>query len=345
MSRETELDLTTRDTDDRSVQLWRCPGCDNRYSVGTRCSTCVDCDRCTAAAPEDERVQTVRGSTICGGCVSAFYSRCSDCGGWNRDGDDCGNHCSDDDDVAYLVHDYHYKPDPVFHGAGPLFLGPEIEIQTPAHRAAKSAKIALSHLGDLGYLKEDSSIGEGFEIVAHPMSYDWAIANFPWQLLTDLAALGCAATQSTGIHVHLSRAGFTSPCHTYRWMKFIYRNETHVTAVARRSSEEWAAFHDDDRRCVKDYAKGHRYGERHRAINTNNYATFELRIFASSLEPQQVQAVLAFAAASVEYTRDLTAHNIVRQGAWQWPAFVTWLEDKPAYQPLRDQLEALPCAC
>jgi RNA-directed DNA polymerase len=35
------------------------------------------------------------------------------------------------------------------------------------------------HLGRLGYLKADSSIGTGFEIVTHPMSYDWAMANFP----------------------------------------------------------------------------------------------------------------------------------------------------------------------
>lgn len=353
-----QFDLSDLDTDHGTADLRQCPGCDERYPHGTPCPTCMTCDRCETTVPEVDTEQTVRGSTICDTCLSAFYWQCSQCDGWNRDGADCGNDCCDPDRcdcdncrtdhaaaVDHPVRDYSYKPSPVFHGTGPLFLGPEIEIATPDRRHAECAEIAVAHLGGLGYLKEDSSIGRGFEIVTHPMSYEWAIANFPWEMLTDLAALGCAATPHTGIHVHLSRAGFTSPCHTYRWMKFIYRNETHVKAFARRSSDQWAAFNEHDRRSVKDYAKGARYGDRYRAINTNNLDTFELRIFASSLDPRQVQAVLAFAAASVEYTRDLTVPDIACRDGWQWSAFAAWLDDKPAYRPLRDQLEALPCAC
>ena len=52
-------------------------------------------------------------------------------------------------------------------------------------------------------------------------------------------------------------------------MKFIYRNQPQVTTLAGRNSGKWAAFTDDDRRAVKDYAKGAR-GERYRAINTDN---------------------------------------------------------------------------
>jgi hypothetical protein len=335
-------DLSERVTGIRSADLWQCPGCHERYSTGDRCATCVPCHRCATTVPQYNTVPIVGGSTICNACLPLFYWQCIHCNAWNRDNDNCGNHCRDEDTNS--VHDYSYKPRPMFHGVGPLFLGAEIEIQTPCDEA-RPVEIAITHLGSLGYLKEDSTIDGGFEIVTHPMSYNWAIANFPWQMLTDLAGAGCEATQKTGIHIHLSRAGFTSPCHTYRWMKFIYRNETQVTAVARRSSQRWAAFHENDRRCVKEYAKGNRYGDRYRAINISNRETFELRIFASSLDPQQVQATLAFAAASVEYTRGLTAHDITRNGAWQWPAFVTWLEDKAAYRPLRDQLEKLACAC
>lgn len=36
----------------------------------------------------------------------------------------------------------------------------------------------------------DSSIGNGFEIVTHPMSYQWAMATFPWPMLTRLAGAG-----------------------------------------------------------------------------------------------------------------------------------------------------------
>jgi hypothetical protein len=127
-------------------------------------------------------------------------------------------------------------------------------------------------------------------------------------------------------------------------MKFIYRNEPHVTRLARRESPQWAAFTAYDRQAIKRYAKGAR-GDRYRAINTGNNDTFELRVFASSLDPAQVQAVLAFADASVEYTRTLTAREIYAAGGWEWPAFAGWLRDRPAYQPLADAIEVPACAC
>ena len=339
-------------------QHTQCPGCDGWYRDGSSCRDCVVCDRCRATVPETQTVETVRGATICGTCRQQWYWRCQVCLGWNRDGAGCGNGCCDPDscdcddcrddddlvDFGGLVHDYGYKPRPIFHGAGPLYLGPEIEIETPVYGERRCAQLARAHLGRLGYLKTDSSIGTGFEIVTHPMSYAWAMANFPWRMLTRLRQAGCAATANTGIHVHVSRAGFTSPCHAYRWMKFIYRNQPQVTTVARRSSTQWAAFTDDDRKAVKHYAKG-ACGARYRAINTNNADTFELRIFASSLDPREVQAALAFAAASVEYTRDLTVDTIANRGGWAWPAFVTWLAERPAYRPLSEQLEALRCVC
>jgi hypothetical protein len=335
----------------------RCNGCGEWYLDGSACEDCVACDRCHDTVAEDDTVATVHGSSICQPCQRDWYWQCSGCEGWNRDGYDCANgcccddcdcdDCRDDDDPAEfggLVHDYYYKPRPVFHGAGPLFLGPEIEIETPYCAEEECARIAHSFLGSLGYLKAESSIGNGFEIVTHPMSYAWAMANFPWPMLTELRQSGCRVSDSTGMHVHLSRAGFSSTCHTYRWMKFIYRNQQQVTTVARRRSHEWAAFTDSDRKAVKDYAKG-ACGNRYRAINTNNDDTFELRIFASSLDPREVRAALGFAAASVEYTRDLTVDKIANGGGWAWPAFVAWLAQRPAYRPLRQQLEALQCVC
>ncbi|MFE7802875.1 hypothetical protein [Nocardia sp. NPDC057440] len=95
---------------------------------------------------------------------------------------------------------------------------------------------------------------------------------------------------------------------------------------------------------ARDFAKGERRTARHEAINVCPEQTFELRIFASSLHPQQVQAALAFAAGSVEYTRHLTAADIARRRGWDWTAFTTWLRGRPDYSPLLAELEALACA-
>ncbi|MBC6451356.1 amidoligase family protein [Actinokineospora sp. HBU206404] len=240
--------------------------------------------------------------------------------------------------------DYSYKPIPEFHGEGPLFLGAELEIAVPSGDLHECADLAMSCLDELGYLKEDGSIGYGFEIVTHPMAYDWAIEQFPWAMLTKLREYGCYASVETGLHVHVSRAAFSSPCHVFRWMKFFYRNADRVTVIARRASNQWSRFDDDAREHVKDYAKGVR-GDRYQAINTQNGDTFELRMFASSLEQQHVQAALALAAASVEYTRDLSVTDIARHGGWEWARFADWLADRPAYRPLLREMEERSCVC
>src|SRR5882757_7083380 len=94
-----------------------------------------------------------------------------------------------------------------------------------------------------------------------------------WQAESNPARETCTCSpvelSSTGLHVHVSRAGFDSACHVFKWMKFIYRNRERVTRLARRSSTQWAAFTDEDRRAVKHFAKGVQ-GERYRAINTGN---------------------------------------------------------------------------
>ncbi|GIJ49377.1 hypothetical protein Val02_62630 [Virgisporangium aliadipatigenens] len=319
----------------------------------------LNCDRCHQDVASNDTIETVRGSTICNDCRSS-YRQCEGCDGWNPIERRCANGCcdpydcdcsdcrpddddDDDEDSGGLVHDYDYKPYPDFYGTGPLFLGLEVEIETP-YDDGDCASEAIDQLGGVGYLKNDSSIGHGFELVTHPMSYQWAIANFPWRLFPRLDKYGCGTSDSTGMHVHVSRAAFTSPCHAYRWLKFIYRNEHPITLLAGRSSEQWAAFTDDDRRAVKDYAKG-AVGARYRAVNTGNSDTFELRIFASTLDPLQIQAALGFAAASVEYTGELTYQTIAHDGGWTWPAFVDWVNARADYAPLAQQMEALTCAC
>jgi hypothetical protein len=343
-----------RTNEDCARECVLCGGCGTWLLDGDSCDDCVTCARCHDSALEEQTIETVRGSTICHPCSRRYYWQCDQCDGWNRDGNNCANDCcsdhcdcsdcggDDDDDDSSLIRSYDYQPRPEFHGDGPLYVGVEIEIATP-DGTYESARLATDLLGTLGYLKADSSISRGFEIVTHPMSYAWAREYFPWALLTELSNGGALADDSTGIHVHVSKAGFKSACHSYRWMKFIYRNQKMVTTLARRESQQWAAFRPSDRSAVKDYVKG-AYGDRYRAINTNNSATYELRMFASSLNPREVLAAIGFAVASVEYTRSLTAHDIAKKRGWEWSAFVEWLEDSGDYAPLLDELKDFECA-
>ncbi len=328
---------------------------------------CVSCHGLTASA-----LRADGGGRVCRRCSLVSFDPCFRCGrycrntryvsGGNRACDQCATEldgCSDCGGLLLSGHrcegcarrghvwNYTYKPDPLFHGEGPLFLGLELEIVVPEYQFQDCARLATDQLGRLGYLKRDSSIRPcGFELVTHPMSYRFALEGFPWPLLGSLADLGCVADESVGLHVHVSRAGFDSPAHVYRWMKLLYRNESAVVALARRRSH-YAPFDDRARAKARDTAKGpvHALGlDRYQAINPHPRNTLELRVFASSLDPGTVQAALAFAAASVEYTRGLRVPE-VRAGGWEWGRFAEWVAARPEYLPLTMQMEDLACAC
>lgn len=297
---------------------------------------CVRCRRYSAATR-----YVSGGSRVCPGCES-HYNPCPACATLVRPGaacDPCGN--------PGRVWSYSYKPDPRFHGEGPLHLGMELEVIVPDWRYSQAVTETTDALGGLGYLKQDSSIQPcGFEIVTHPMSWQHALDHFPWELLDQLAELGCRTDDSVGLHVHASRAGFDNPAHIYRWLKLLYRNESEVTTLARRSSH-YAMFDGTGRAGAGATAKGKhralRLG-RYQAINPNPRTTLEVRVFASSLSAQSVQAALAFTAASVEYTRAIRVAD-VREGAWEWNRFAAWVARHPDYQPLTAEMRELACAC
>lgn len=287
------------------------------------CETCArnelhDCDSC-----EEWVHQLGDDGMNCESCQPA----CEGCD-YSLDSCECG---------SQLIRYYDYTPEPVFHGEGPVYLGLELEVTT-GRGSNDAAQIAYDHLADLGYLKSDSSVN-GFECVTHPMSHEYTRESFPWKMLEDLESVGCNGNNA-GIHVHVSRDGFSGPSHIYRWMKLIYRNPDAVRAIARRWSDDWAAFERDHRRNHKHYAKGNKSARRYSAINVQNSHTFEMRVFASSLKRVEVQAALDLVAASVEYTRDLTVPEILN-GGWTWSGFMQWVDERPEYSALSAQSKEL----
>ena len=297
-------DCCVDDDDDDDDELGRCT-----CNVG--CSCCNHQSHCAYAGMTSREVRVAHGGT------RTIFAR---------------------PDARYrgrLIQDYSYRPTLNFHGEGNLFMGVEIEVEmTRGADRDTVAAIAVDGLGDLGYLKSDGSLVNGFEIVTHPMSYDWAMEHFPWGLLEKLRDAGARATSRAGIHVHVSRAGFDGPCHMMKWMKFVYRNESNVTALAGRESDRWAAFRHEHRAMIAEFAKGSTQAERYSAINVQNAATLEMRIFESTLKPERLQAFFGFAAGSVEYTRALTTGDILKAKGWEWPAFTGWLAKNEIYAPL-----------
>lgn len=312
--------------------------CDNCVYLRYRqCEACARIFR-TLLVVEDD------GEELCQDCAaSAGYHECLDCAYLVHGRARCSRCDERREYWDEYIYSSDYRPYPDFRGSGPLFLGMELEINTP-RQDVELCKLCEDRLGSLAYLKEDGSIGVGFELVTHPMSLAWAQEHFPWRLLDELAARGCHGDDA-GLHVHVSRDAFAGASHVFRWMKFIYRNASAVQQLARRHDSSWAQFSRQERADVKDICKGDRNRPRYSAINVQNDDTFELRMFASSVKPREVQAALAFADASVRYTQQLTLGAILRDDGWSWDAFLDWAADRPEYDALSRECEALACAC
>lgn len=317
-----------------------CPNCSGRFVI------CQDCN----SSVENDSARQLNDEWYCTPCAAYQESLPPPACGC----DACDNARSRLESRGYLdnsrtdpgyIHSWDFRPRLEFHGKGPLFLGMELELET-GRNGENCLAVVRNHLESvpgLVYLKSDGSISAGFEMVTHPMTYEWARENFPWDMITELEQAGASTHVGVGMHVHVSRRGFTSPAHVYRWMKFIYRNSEQVSRIARRSDSNWAAFRPEDRRSIKHYCKGDHGHSRYCAINTQNSETFEVRVFGSSTKTQEIQAALGLSDASVRYTQGITSTDIVRDKAWEWSAFHAWVSDRAEYQPLVNEMEVQGC--
>jgi hypothetical protein len=286
--------------------------------------------------------------------------------GYDEDGvDRYGDSRYDDSSDSAGLHSWDYKPTPLFKAKADdpqpkTFYGIEIEMTSDCSPEEMDLIKDLGRAEELIYPKSDGSVA-GFELNTHPMTWAWATAEFPFDIVKKLASEGASVNErENGIHVHVSRDGFSSEAHMFRWMKFVYRNQAHAERIAGRRSDQWAGFRDGHRETQKAHAlnqmklrarteresRGERYrsrtgidtddtiASRYSAINTCNRHTLEVRIFASTTDPSVFRTRVGFVAASVEYTRQLTA-NAVAKGGWDWSAFRTWLlENRETYPDL-----------
>ena len=327
----------------------------------TWCESCTDyraswCDYCEQYTAGSNYYIADRDESYCEDCIgNANY--CDHCDEYNMDG-----RCDCEGD-ANTVHDYSYRPDPIFHSTNDtdkLFFGIEIEVENAKNEGymhrVQAAEYAQSHLEpiDLAYLKNDGSLSDGFEIVTHPMTHDFYMnqASELWNTLEHLRSrmsMRSWGTSTCGLHVHISRAGFKSGAHMHRFLNLVYSNEEFYSMLAGRSSSRWAKFDDvkhseflgrdeDGNRSYKiwnsfrDKIERGRHSDRYSAVNTQNAHTLEMRIFKGSIKSSTVRAAISLAHASVEFTRDLTVQDVA-SGALNSETFMQYIDANASLYP------------
>jgi hypothetical protein len=231
-----------------------------------------------------------------------------------------------------------------------LYFGIEIEVEAKGgnYETRREGARRAHALEDsqLAYLKNDGSLNCGFEIVTHPMSHDYYMneADELWETLEELRNkydMTSWATRTCGLHIHISRTGFNGGAHMHRFLNLVYSNQAFYELLAGRSSSQWSKFDDVDTavpngqdedgftqwkrvRSFKNKINSGRNTDRYSAVNTQNRATLEMRIFKGTINSGKVKSQINLAHASVEYTRTLTVKD-VRDGALKAEQFAQYI--------------------
>lgn len=190
------------------------------------CAGCMETETvlCRCCGERILRRYAVDGN-LCEQCVDDHYTYCSGCGAlvYNDDVYYTDDNEYDRDypycDSCYhkynekVIHDYYYKPDPVFFGDGKLYMGIELEIDDAgedeeyAGEIYNTANLTTDHL----YLKHDGSLYNGFELVSHPMTIEYHKNKMPWSsILSRAIHMGYRShqTDNCGLHIHINRSAF-----------------------------------------------------------------------------------------------------------------------------------------
>jgi hypothetical protein len=225
-----------------------------------------------------------------------------------------------------------------------MYLG--FELETEVQSLDSGAMYASSNLDGVAYLKHDGSIGNGFEIVTHPHTHQQYRDNSKllWdtidRLRTDYGARSWD-TDTCGLHIHLSRKGFSSGAHLHRFIALVYHNAPQMMKLAGRKTR-FARFNDVytfDEYDRPVFSIKHKVGhpnrfmsERYSAVNTQNEHTIELRFFRGTMNTSGVLSALDLAQAMVEYTRELRLDD-VKLGALSWDWFADYVVSNNGLYP------------
>ena len=286
-----------------------------------------DCDRCDMVISSELQNSAINDDLLCDNCINNEI-HCDDCDTWYEDSDD--HDCRPFINArSRLVHSYGYKPDPLFFGNSPYYLGLELELECKSADWETAATTARDMIGERAYLKGDGSLDNGFEIVSHPHSLNQFQNDFPWEVLDKLQELGCRSwnTKTCGIHVHVGRSAFNAATneqrdtHQIKFIKLIYDNKDYVQRFAGRKSS-WAKF-DDQGNIVRKVKLGYQSAARYSAVNVENPMTLEVRVFRGTLRKERVLANIEFVHAAVEYTRNLKI--VPKDNPFSWTSFIGYV--------------------
>jgi hypothetical protein len=231
----------------------------------------------------------------------------------NDDDDDDDDDCDMD---AACINSYSYRPSMNFHklsneNENAPFFGIELEVERKNSNGLKHKYMAGMIDHEHWYFKNDGSLTDGFEIVTHPMTFNYikqAEKTFSDSLkLLVENGYNSYDANTCGMHIHISKNNFNT-WHLYRFLKFFVENKEFIVSISQRKMEKlkkWANIEDDnDSSLIYKAKKKDGNSERYVAINLKNTQTIEIRIFRGTLNFNSFMKNIEFAHALFMYTKE-----------------------------------------
>ncbi len=257
---------------------------------------------------------------LCGNCYDRNYTTCEECGAiihlndvYSTEGDDNNDYCYScychRQNERRFIHDYSYKPDPIFYPSydpTTIYLGVELELDEGGEDSDNAEELlGIVNSGEEHiYCKHDGSLESGLEFVSYPADLSYHKNSIAWKELCERAVqMGYKSHMcgTCGLHVHVSRdaLGNTQKVQEETIARILYFVEAHFNEMLRFSRRTEAQLNKWARRYglkespgqVLDNAKNSNLG-RYTAVNLMNYSTIEFRLFRGTLKYQSFIAVL-----------------------------------------------------
>ena len=311
------------------------------------CSSCLEqdtvvCIHCGDRIWREDNAGDDR-SPLCPRCFDRCYTSCSCCGhlipeneSFYLEGEDpyC-RRCWEQLDRGTNIHDYSFKPSPVFYGEGPRFFGVELEIDGAGEDGANARQLLdIANRGQRRlYCKHDGSLDDGFELVTYPMSLDYHLREMPWaEVLAAARSMGYTSHQARtcGLHIHVSRRAFgeTEARQDEAVARILYFFEKFWEELLKfsrrtpRQLERWAARYGyrEQPRDILEHAKKGCGSGRYTCVNLTNPGTIELRMFRGTLKQNTLIATLQLADRICDAALHLSDQELK---ALSWTTFVS----------------------
>ncbi|MCH5192426.1 MAG: amidoligase family protein [Oscillospiraceae bacterium] len=327
------------------------------------CQECYDdetviCSHCGDRIWADD-VAGDSNHILCDRCYTRYYTDCEDCGRTihaedayylddEPDNPYCHN-CYCRHDSGEYIHDYSFKPDPIFYGSSSRYFGVELEIDGGGQYASNAEKIIDIANADSTrriYIKRDSSLNDGMEIVTHPMSLDYHLNKMPWaDVMRKAASLGYRShkTKTCGLHIHVNRSSFgdtheeQEACIS-RVLFFVERFWQELLKFSRRTESQlsrWAARYGikENPKATFDNAKKN-YSGRYTCVNLTNSQTIEFRIFRGTLKYNTFVAALQLVNRICDISARMTDEEMTLMN---WCDFVSGVEEPELITYLKER--------